>query len=129
MHSMRWVWSYIRNYRVRLFISLSLSLFISALNMVNPYVAGKIVDKVIFEHQEHLLIPLLMTMIGVTIVKTVIRYNYQLSFERISQGVIFTIREKLYDRLHQLDFSFYDRTKTKFWNPTSPYSFLPVMQP
>jgi ATP-binding cassette subfamily B protein len=89
-----------------------MSLFISALNMVNPYVAGKIVDKVIFEHQEHLLLPLLTTMIGVTIVKTVIRYNYQLSFERISQGVIFTIREQLYDRLHQLDFSFYDRTKT-----------------
>jgi ATP-binding cassette, subfamily B, multidrug efflux pump len=112
MHSMRWAWGYIRNYRVRLFLSLSLSLFISALNMVNPYVAGKIVDKVIFEHQEHLLLPLLTTMIGVTIVKTVIRYNYQLSFERISQGVIFRIREQLYDRLHQLDFSFYDRTKT-----------------
>jgi ATP-binding cassette, subfamily B, multidrug efflux pump len=112
MHSMRWAWGYIRNYRVRLFSSLSLSLFISALNMVNPYVAGKIVDKVIFEHQEHLLLPLLTTMIGVTIVKTVIRFNYQLSFERISQGVIFTIREQLYDRLHQLDFSFYDRTKT-----------------
>lgn len=109
---MRWAWGYIRDYRARLFLSLSLSLFISALNMVNPYVAGKIVDKVIFEHQEHLLLPLLTTMIGVTIVKTVIRYNYQLSFERISQGVIFRIREQLYDRLHQLDFSFYDRTKT-----------------
>jgi ATP-binding cassette subfamily B protein len=80
--------------------------------MVNPYIAGKIVDKVIFGHQNYLLLPLLTTMIGVTIVKTVIRYNYQLSFERISQGVIFTIREKLYDRLHQLDFGFYDRTKT-----------------
>ncbi|WP_144554332.1 ABC transporter transmembrane domain-containing protein [Bacillus sp. X1(2014)] len=32
-------------------------------------------------------------------------------FERISQNVIFTIREELYTRLHQLDFSTYDRTK------------------
>ncbi|MCM2531285.1 ABC transporter ATP-binding protein/permease [Neobacillus pocheonensis] len=112
MQSMRWAWGYIRHYRVRLFISLSLSLVISALNMVNPYFAGKIVDKVIFGHQSRLLLPFLAIMIGVTIVKTVIRYNYQLSFERISQGVIFKLREKLYDRLHQLDFSFYDRTKT-----------------
>jgi ATP-binding cassette, subfamily B, multidrug efflux pump len=112
MQSMRWAWGYIRHYRVRLFISLSLSLVISALNLVNPYFAGKIVDNVIFGHQTSLLLPLLAIMIGVTIVKTVIRYNYQLSFERISQGVIFKLREKLYDRLHQLDFSFYDRTKT-----------------
>lgn len=112
MHSMRWAWGYIRNYRIRLFIGLSLSLVICALNIVNPYIAGVIVDKVIFGHQNDLLLPLLGIMIGVTIVKTVIRYNYQLSFERISQGVIFKLREKLYDRLHHLDFSFYDQTKT-----------------
>jgi ATP-binding cassette subfamily B protein len=80
--------------------------------MVNPYIAGMIVDKVIFGHQNRLLLPLLVIMIAVTIIKTVIRYNYQLSFERVSQGVIFTLREQLYDRLHHLDFSFYDRTKT-----------------
>lgn len=112
MHSLRWIWGYIRDYRVRFFLSLSLSLVISALNMVNPYIAGKIVDKVIFGRQNGLLLPFLGTMVGVTIIKTVIRYNYQLSFERMSQGVIFKLREQLYDRLHHLDFSFYDRTKT-----------------
>jgi ATP-binding cassette subfamily B protein len=106
------VWGYIRSYKIRLFIGLSLSLVICALNLVNPYIAGVIVDKVIFGHQNQLLLPLLAMMIGVTIAKTVIRYNYQISFERMSQGVIFTLREKLYDRLHHLDFSFYDRTKT-----------------
>jgi ATP-binding cassette, subfamily B, multidrug efflux pump len=112
LHSLQWVWGYIRNYKIRLFIGLSLSIVICALNLVNPYIAGIIVDKVIFAHQNHLLLPLLTIMVGVTIAKTVIRYNYQLSFERMSQGVIFTLREKLYDRLHHLDFSFYDRTKT-----------------
>jgi ATP-binding cassette subfamily B protein len=33
-------------------------------------------------------------------------------FENVSQNVIYNIREQLYDRLHRLDFSFYDRTKT-----------------
>ncbi|MBT2697449.1 ABC transporter ATP-binding protein [Bacillus sp. ISL-40] len=112
MQSMRWIWGYIRNYRVRLFIGLSLALAVSVLNMFNPYIAGKIIDKVIYGHQNDLLWPLLGLMIGVTITKTVIRYSYQLMFERISQNVIFTIREELYTRLNQLDFSFYDRTKT-----------------
>jgi ATP-binding cassette, subfamily B, multidrug efflux pump len=111
MHSIRWVWGYMRNYRVRLFFGLTLVLVVSLLNMFNPYIAGKIIDKVIYGHQNDLLWPLLGLMIGVTITKTVIRYRYQLMFERISQNVIFTIREELYTRLHQLDFSFYDRTK------------------
>jgi ATP-binding cassette, subfamily B, multidrug efflux pump len=112
VHSIRWAWGYIRNYRFNLFFGLSLSLIISALNMVNPNLAGEIVDKVILGHQNQLLLPFLGIMVGVTIVKTFIRYNYQLMFERISQGVIFSLREQLYDRIHQLDFSFYDRTKT-----------------
>jgi ATP-binding cassette, subfamily B, multidrug efflux pump len=111
MHSLRWVWGYMRNYRVKLFFGLSLVLVVSLLNMFNPYIAGKIIDKVIYGHQNDLLWPFLEVIIGVTLVKTVIRYRYQLMFERISQNVIFTIREELYARLHQLDFSFYDRTK------------------
>jgi ATP-binding cassette subfamily B multidrug efflux pump len=112
MQSMRWVWGYIRNFRFRLFSGLFLALVVSVLNMMNPYFAGKIVDKVIDGHQNGLLWPFLGSMIGVTVVKTVIRYNYQLMFERVSQSVIFTIRDQVYDRLHQLDFSFFDRTKT-----------------
>lgn len=112
MQSVHWVWGYIRKYRLRLCLGFFLALLVSVLNMFNPYFAGKIIDNVIYGHQDDLLWPLLGSMIGITILKTVVRYNYQLLFERISQSVIFTIREQLYDRLHQLDFSFYDRTKT-----------------
>ncbi|MEH7548831.1 MULTISPECIES: ABC transporter ATP-binding protein [Bacillaceae] len=112
MQSIRWVWGYIKNFRIRLFSGLFLALAVSMLNMLNPYFAGKIVDKVIYGHQNNLLWPFLGTMIGVTVIKTVIRYNYQLMFEAVSQNVIFKIREQLYDRLQHLDFSFFDRTKT-----------------
>ncbi|MGG3468224.1 ABC transporter ATP-binding protein [Neobacillus pocheonensis] len=112
MQSLRWVWVYIRNFRIRLFSGLFLAIAVSVLNMLNPYFAGKIVDKVIYGHQNDLLWTFLGSMIGITVFKTVIRYNYQLMFERISQSVIFKIREQLYNRLHQLDFSFFDRTKT-----------------
>jgi len=112
MHSIRWAWGYIRNSRGKFYLGLALVLVVSVLNLVNPYISGKIIDKVIYGHQGSLLWPLLASMIGVTLTKTVIRYNYQLLFERISQSIIFKLREQLYNRLHQLDFSFYDRTKT-----------------
>jgi len=112
VQSIRWVWGYIRNFRIRLFSGLFLALVVSMLNMLNPFFAGKIVDKVIYGHQNSLLWPFLGAMIGVTVIKTVIRYNYQLMFETVSQNVIFKLREQLYDRLQKLDFSFFDRTKT-----------------
>lgn len=112
MHSLRWAWGYIRKYRSRLVIGLLLAFVVSALNMLNPYLAGRIVDKVMYGHQENLLWKFLALMIGVTIIRTALRYGYQMMFEKLSQNVIFKMREHLYDRLHQLDFSFYDRTKT-----------------
>jgi ATP-binding cassette, subfamily B, multidrug efflux pump len=57
--------------------------------MFNPYIAGKIIDKIIYGHQNDLLWPLLGLMIGVTITKTVIRYRYQLMFERIAKCNIY----------------------------------------
>lgn len=112
MHSLRWAWSYIRHYKGKLVIGLLLALSVSALNMVNPYLAGKMVDDVMYGEKTGMLWTLLAFMIGTTIVRTSVRYGYQIMFEKISQNVIFRMRENLYDRLLQLDFSFYDRTKT-----------------
>jgi ATP-binding cassette, subfamily B, multidrug efflux pump len=112
MASLYWIWSYIRSQKVKLFTGLFLALFVSGLNMLNPYFAGKIVDEVILGDNEGLLWKLLAIMIAVVVIKTIIRYNYQLMFERVSQNVIYNIREKLYNRLQILDFSFYDRNRT-----------------
>jgi ATP-binding cassette, subfamily B, multidrug efflux pump len=112
MASLYWIWSYIRSQRVKLFTGLFLALFVSGLNMLNPYFAGKIVDEVILGDNDSLLWKLLAVMIVVVVIKTIIRYNYQLMFERVSQNVIYNIREKLYNRLQLLDFSFYDRNRT-----------------
>lgn len=112
MHSLRWIWTYMRDYKSGLFLGFSLVFLVAGLNMLNPYFSGRIVDDVVYGGKMELLWVLLGFMIAVTIVKTVIRYSFQLLFERTSQRVIFTLREQLYARLNELDFRFYDRTKT-----------------
>lgn len=112
MHSLHWAWSYIRHFKGKLFMGLLLALAVSALNMVNPYLAGKMVDDVMYGKNIEMLWTLVALMVGTTIVRTLVRYGYQIMFEKISQNVIFKMRENLYDRLLQLDFTFYDRTKT-----------------
>ncbi|MCM0649550.1 ABC transporter ATP-binding protein/permease [Clostridium swellfunianum] len=112
MGSIKWIWKYIKPYSWKMGLGFILVLFCSALNMVNPYISGKIVDKVIIQGDKSLLVMLLVSMIGATFLKSVIRYFFQMTFERVSQNVIFNLREKIYSRLQELDFDFYNQNRT-----------------
>ena len=66
-----WIWSYVRKYRFFMIIGLTLSTTVAALNMVNPIVTGRIVDKVIQGGQLNILTKLILIMICTTFVKSV----------------------------------------------------------
>lgn len=93
-----------------MFLGLSLSIFVSALNMVNPLVSGTIVDKVIQGGQLNILVKLILIMIITTIIKGSFRYLYQVIFEHVSQNVIRSMREDLYAHIQTLDFKWYDKS-------------------
>ena len=107
-----WVWSYVRKYRFGMAAGLFLSVIVAAMNMVNPLVTGRIVDKVIKGGQHELLFKLIFIMIGVVIGKSIFRYSYQVIFEYCSQNVILKMREDLYAHIQSLDFSWYDNAPT-----------------
>lgn len=50
--------------------------------------------------------PLLVIMIVATVLRTVLRYVYQMMFETTGQNVLFKIREDLYTKLQEMDFVF-----------------------
>ena len=112
MESLKWIFGYIKKYRLKYFFALILVLFTSAINMINPFISGKIVDKVIGDNQTNLLIPLIGTMLFIVVFKGIIAYIFQMILEKISQDVLFKIRVDLYDKLLNLDLSFYDKFKT-----------------
>ncbi|MCQ2582400.1 MAG: ABC transporter ATP-binding protein/permease [Treponema sp.] len=106
----KWIWSYIRKYWVWMFIGLSLSVGVAAVNMVNPLITGTIVDKVIVGGQHNLLLKLILIMVGTTLGKSIVRYIYQVIFEHASQNVIRSMREDLYAHVQKLDFKWYDKS-------------------
>ncbi len=112
MENVKWVWSFIRKYKLRLGISLILVLVASALSMVAPYTSGVIVDKVIKQgHKEQLFI-LASIIIGATVLRAIVRFTYQISFEWVSQGAFLKIRQDMYNKIQALDFKFFDTTRT-----------------
>lgn len=112
MTEFKWIWGYLKRYRYLILVGLIMNLSAAALSMVNPYMTGSIVDDVINAGKTSMLAGILVIMIGVTLIKTVIRYGFQVIFEHVSQSVFRKIREEIYQRLQVLDFGFFDRTRT-----------------
>lgn len=108
----KWIWSYIRKYSFWMIMGITLTIFVSALNMINPSVTGMIVDKVITGGNHSLLPKFIIIMISCTFGKAVLRYLYQTIYEQVSQNVIRKMREDLYAHIQTLDFSWFDKSPT-----------------
>ena len=111
MGSIRWVWKYIRSYRFKLSIGIGLVIIVALLNIVSPLIGGLIVDDVIVKGKTGILVPLLIVMIIASLFRTILRYVYQIMFERIGQNALFNIREEMFRKLQELDFSFFNNTR------------------
>ncbi|EAC3587360.1 ABC transporter ATP-binding protein [Listeria monocytogenes] len=111
MESMKWIWQYVRKYRL-LMIGVFILIFIaSGISIIYPLLGGKVIDDVVYQNKTNLLIPLLLIMIFSTIIRTICRYTYQIMCERIGQNSLFRIREDLYKKLQSLDFDFFNNTR------------------
>jgi len=112
MAEFKWVWGLIKKYRLRFFTALSLVAIVNILAMVSPYVYGQIVDRVIKGGQTEILLTFALILAVSTLLKSVLRYIYLYLFEYVSQSVAYTARESIFKRVQELDFEFFDKTKT-----------------
>lgn len=112
MKNLKWIFTYLKNYKHKYVFALLLVLFTSIISMINPFLAGKIIDKVLGQNQTSLLIPLLATMFSIVVFKGITTYIYQMMLEKISQDILYEIRTNLYKKLMELDVNFYSKVKT-----------------
>ncbi len=112
MTPMKWFYSFLKKYKGLMFLGIVLTTMIAALSIVNPYVSGIIVDDVIQGGEYDLLIPLIGCLVAVTAFTGILRFLYQVVFETASQGTLFDMRDKVYRKLLQEDFAFYNKKRT-----------------
>lgn len=93
-------------------VGILLTTAVSVLSVVNPYISGQIVDQVISGGKYDRLMPFIGCLIGVTIVMGVLRFLFQVAFETASQGVLYDMRDKVYRKLLEEDFAFYNKKRT-----------------
>lgn len=112
MTPMKWFLSFLKKYKWLMLFGLFLTTIISVLAIVNPYISGLIVDDVITGGNFDLLPKLIVILLAVTAIRGILRYFYQVVFETCSQGVLYEMRDKVYRRLLQEDFAFYNKKRT-----------------
>lgn len=112
MTPMKWFFSFLKKYRGLMIIGILLTTAVSVLSVVNPYISGQIVDQVISGGKYDRLMPFIGCLIGVTIVMGVLRFLFQVAFETASQGVLYDMRDKVYRKLLEEDFAFYNKKRT-----------------
>lgn len=112
MTPMKWFYSFLKKYWGRMVLGLILVTIVAGLSIVNPYIFGTIVDDVIKDGNQQLLPRLIVALIVVTVIKSIVRWVYLLIFETSSQGMLFKMRDKVYKKLLQEDFSFYNKNRT-----------------
>ncbi len=111
MNALKWLWNYVKKYRLSLLAVLFLTAGFIVCAFVIPIVLGRFVDDVIYGGKTSLLFFYVFLIIGSVVIKEIIVYIRQISVENSSQRTIKDIRNRLYGKLQTLDCSYYDRTR------------------
>lgn len=112
MTPVKWVYSFLKEYKMKMAAGLVMTTGIAALTIVSPYISGIIVDDVIGNGITELLPIMIACLLSLTLVKGILRYSSQMMFEICSQGVLYNMRDTVYRKLLQEDFNFYNKNRT-----------------
>ena len=112
MTPLKWFCRFLKKYRALMLVGIVLTTAIAALSIVNPYISGIIVDDVVQKGNYDLLPRLILCLVSVTLLTSILRFLYQVVFETASQGVLFDMRGKVYRKLLEEDFAFYNKKRT-----------------
>jgi ATP-binding cassette subfamily B protein len=106
-----WAWHYIKRYLNRLIPGLILCLICVVLNLVNPYVSGKLVGVIQDGTWRDTLQPFIIILLVVTLVRAVLHYCMLLLFEGSSQKVLLNMRQDIYNWVLRQNFGFFDTNR------------------
>lgn len=112
MTPMKWFYSFLKEYRVRIIFGFVLVTVMAALAIIGPRISGEIVDRVIQGGEYGALPGLLAVLLAATVCRSILRFCVPYNFEICSQGILYKMRDAVYQKLLEEDFEFFNRNRT-----------------
>ncbi|MFN8471315.1 MAG: ABC transporter ATP-binding protein [Anaerolineae bacterium] len=104
--------TYLRPYRGWALLTYSALFIATLLNLIVPWILRAVIDQGLSGQDFRFLVVAGLTIVGITMVRSVFSYLQLYGSERLSQDIAFDMRNQLYDKIQHLSFSFHDRTQT-----------------
>ena len=116
----QWLWDNMEGYRALYVLCMIGTVVYNMLQLTVPFFSAQIVDKFLTGDQarENLanmpdeFIRLLCAMVGFTILRCALVYWDCMTYEKVSQAVLFRVRNFLYDKIQRQDMKFYSTYRT-----------------
>lgn len=117
---LKWLWEQIKGYRAFyitcifgaiVYSVMELTVAIFSQNIVDRFLTGKNAEYNLENHRDTF-IWLVVGMIAVTFIRTVLVYIICMGFERVSQHVLYSVRNSLFHKIEHQDMLFYDKYRT-----------------
>ncbi|MBO4899462.1 MAG: ABC transporter ATP-binding protein [Lachnospiraceae bacterium] len=120
MTRIQWLWYNMKGLRALYVIAILGTLVYNALQLTVPYFSSRLIDTFLSgedasynlaNHRDHFY-TLIALMVGLTLFRVVIVYLDCIAYEKVSQGVLFRVRNILYDKIQRQDMKFYSTYRT-----------------
>ena len=117
---LQWLWDNMEGYRLLYGFAIFGTVVYNIMQLTVPYFSGQIVDRFLTGEgaKEYLashgdeFVRLLILMVGLTILRCIIVYFDCMGYEKVSQHVLFKVRNFLYDKIQRQDMKFYSAYRT-----------------
>ncbi len=102
----------VKPYRLTLAISMLSMTMVAALSGAQAWMVKPLLDKIFFEQDRTTLDLLPLALVLIFLVKGVFYYLYTVLLEKVGQGVVRDLRERLFSHLHSLPSAYFHQTPT-----------------
>lgn len=112
LNSYRRLLSYLKPYWKLLIVSIIFMLFVSASNLVVPWIIKDVIDKVLDNKDLTMLYMIIVAIMVTFFIRAITTFGHRYLMGYIGQAVIMDLRNVLYHHLQKLSISYYDRRRT-----------------
>jgi ATP-binding cassette, subfamily B, multidrug efflux pump len=104
--------AYLRPYRYQLLLNLFLLLSTTGLSLVIPQIIQQVIDKGLKSGAAELLVRSALLLLGIGLMTALLNLGQRYATEWISAHIGYDLRNRMYDRIQYLTFSYHDHTTT-----------------
>lgn len=103
--------SYAKPYWKTLILLLVISIGLSAISVVNPYLIKLLIDDILIAKNYSLLVALMLVFVFIFFLKTIVGIFHSYKSQWLAENIVLGVKRKLFSHLERLDLNFFSKKK------------------